>query len=166
MQTDQWHNHSQSNRTIAFITEQKSLATACPFQEPNLNSSGSKHELKLGHYLIYLDHKELKKILLLFIQISYCLTGCITNKCWYWSVVTSVLLMRDFQFLRYILDMYMHEILFKLFFHCFCVIFFQHYFFQKVWYQAALCSYIQQVYYFRALKSSKNLDILLHISKK
>ena len=28
-------NDSQSNRTIAFITEQKSLATARPFQEPN-----------------------------------------------------------------------------------------------------------------------------------
>ena len=36
MQTDQWHNYSQSNRTIAFITEQKSLATARPFQELNL----------------------------------------------------------------------------------------------------------------------------------
>ena len=36
MQIDQWHNCSQSNRTIAFITEQKSLATACPFQESNL----------------------------------------------------------------------------------------------------------------------------------
>ena len=36
MQTDQWHNYSQSNRTIAFITEQKSLATPRPFQEPNL----------------------------------------------------------------------------------------------------------------------------------
>ena len=37
MQTDNWHEYSQSNRTIAFITEQKSLDTARPFQEPNLN---------------------------------------------------------------------------------------------------------------------------------
>ena len=36
MQTDQWHNYSQTNRTIAFINEQKSLAAARPFQKPNL----------------------------------------------------------------------------------------------------------------------------------
>ena len=35
MQTDQWRNYSQSNRTIAFINEQKRLATAHSFQEPN-----------------------------------------------------------------------------------------------------------------------------------
>ena len=42
MQTDQWHNYSQSNRTIAFITEQNSLATARPFQEPNLKKNNKK----------------------------------------------------------------------------------------------------------------------------
>ena len=39
MQTDQWYNYSQSNRTTAFIIEQKSLATARPFQVPNLDMS-------------------------------------------------------------------------------------------------------------------------------
>ena len=39
MQTDQWHNYSQSNRTIVFITKQKSLATARPFQEPILKAT-------------------------------------------------------------------------------------------------------------------------------
>ena len=42
MQTIQWHHYSQSNRTIAFITEQKSLATARPFQEPNLQGNAQK----------------------------------------------------------------------------------------------------------------------------
>ena len=36
MQTDQCYNYSQSNSTIVFNTEQKSLATARPFQTPNL----------------------------------------------------------------------------------------------------------------------------------
>ena len=35
MQNDQWFNYRQSNRPIAFITEQKTLATARPFQELN-----------------------------------------------------------------------------------------------------------------------------------
>ena len=43
MHTDQWHNCSQSNRTIVFNTEQKSLTTARPFQEPILLHLPRKH---------------------------------------------------------------------------------------------------------------------------